>query len=219
MSGGGYLGGAGYIPSDGPIPPMRMRFSNGTILENPDHDDVLHAVEVTMTRPNEALWMLRGDGAMLTVRTGDQLELELRFAPAGRGREARAAGEPALEDVADTVCAFAGLEDDWQEHLEWEGAGGSLPRLPMGDEQLKQSYIKMRALWWIAPVLFLLSLPAWYEFGRLTGDSRLEVILTAAVLTGLAVAAHLLGSRCPACSARLGWRSLDICPHCQKELR
>jgi len=198
---------------------MRMRFSNGTILENPDHEDVLSAVEVTMTRPNEALWFLRGDGAMLTVRTGNQLELDLRYSPAGRGREVRAQGEPALDQVAKTVGAFAGMEEDWQVHLDWSDAGKSMPPLPMSDDHVKDSYIKMRALWWIAPVLFLLSLPFWYEFGRLTGDAPLELILSAVCLTGLSAGAYLLGSRCPACSKRIGRRRVDVCPHCRAQLR
>ncbi len=215
----GYRGGMGYVHSDGPIPPMAMRFSNGTVMENPELEDVFDAVEAVMGRPDDALWLIRGDGAILLLRTGENLELELRYDPIGRSPRLRPCGERSLAMVTNTMCDFAMREEDWHRHLDWQPTGKGVDALPMGEEQLSASTTKMGALRWIWPGLLALSLPAYWKAFESGKTARFTPLVIAVSLTVMALGAYLLSSRCPNCSSRLGPHRPETCPNCQAKLR
>jgi hypothetical protein len=213
-----YRGGMGYIHLDGPIEPMAMRFSNGTVMENPEPEDVLDAVETVMSRPDDALWLIRGDGAVLLLRTGKELELELRYDPIGRSPQLRPAGELPLGAVTETMCEFSMRQEDWHRHLDWQPSGKGVDALPMGEEQLSASSTKTGVLRWIWPVLLALSLPAYWSAFKPGNPNRFIPFIIAIALTAMAVGAYMLGSRCPNCSRHLGHHRPVVCPHCQAKL-
>lgn len=215
----GTAGGMGYVASDGPIPPMAMRFSNGTVLENPESEDVLDAVETVMARPDEALWLIRGDGAFLMLHTGAELELDLRYDRPGREPQLQPVEELSLAKVTQMMCDFAMRHEDWDRHLDWRVAGKGVDPLPMGEEQLAASSTKMGVLGWIWPGLLALSLPAYWEAFQPGLPDRFTPLTIAVSLTLMGLGAYWLSRRCPNCSRHLGYPRPEVCPQCRRELR